>query len=49
MTQVVDAARSLMLGGTQTDIAAIWQALAWCGGLLIVLVPLAVRKYRRVA
>jgi ABC-2 type transport system permease protein len=48
VTQVVDAARSLMLGGTQQDTRAVWQALAWCGGLLVVLVPLAVRKYRRV-
>jgi ABC-2 type transport system permease protein/oleandomycin transport system permease protein len=48
VTQVVDAARSLMLGGTQHDTRAIWGALAWCGGLLAVLTPLAVRKYRRV-
>ncbi len=49
VTQVVDAARSLMVGGTLQDTSAIWQALAWCGGLLVILVPLAVRKYRRVA
>jgi ABC-2 type transport system permease protein len=49
VTQVVDAARSLMTGGTLTDTSAIWQALAWCFGLLIVVVPLAVRKYRKVA
>jgi ABC-2 type transport system permease protein/oleandomycin transport system permease protein len=49
VTQVVDAARSLMVGGTLQDTSAVWQALAWCAGLLIVLVPLAVRKYRRVA
>ena len=48
VTQVVDAARSLMLGGTQYDATAIWQAMAWCGGLLVLLVPLAVRKYRKV-
>ena len=29
--------------------APVWQALAWCFGLLIVMVPLAVRKYRKVA
>ena len=29
--------------------SAVWAALAWCFGLLVVLVPLAVRKYRRVA
>lgn len=49
VTQVVDAARSLMVGGTLHDASAVWQALAWCAGLLLVLVPLAVRKYRRVA
>jgi ABC-2 type transport system permease protein/oleandomycin transport system permease protein len=49
VTQVVDAARSLMTGGTLHDTAAVWASLAWCFGLLIVLVPLAVRKYRRVA
>jgi len=49
VTQVVDAARSLMTGGSLTDTAAVWAALAWCAGLLIVLAPLAVRKYRRVA
>ena len=42
-------ARSLMVGGTLQDTGAIWASLAWCFGLLIVLVPLAVRKYRRVA
>jgi ABC-2 type transport system permease protein/oleandomycin transport system permease protein len=49
VTQVVDAARSLMVGGSLHDMSSVWQALAWCAGLLIVLVPLAVRKYRRVA
>ena len=49
VTAVVDAARSLMTGGTLTDTSAVWQALAWCFGLLIVMVPLAVRKYRKVA
>jgi len=49
VTQVVDAARSLMTGGSLQDTGAVWAALAWCAGLLLVLVPLAVRKYRRVA
>jgi ABC-2 type transport system permease protein len=49
VTQVVDAARSLMTGGSLTDSASVWQALAWCFGLLVVVVPIAVRKYRRVA
>ena len=38
-----------MTGGSLHDSAAVWQALAWCAGLLVVLVPLAVRKYRQVA
>jgi ABC transporter DrrB family efflux protein len=49
VTQVVDAARSLMVGGTLHDSRAVWASLAWCFGLLILLVPLAVRKYRKVA
>ncbi len=49
VTQIVNACRSLMVGGSLTNTAAIWQALAWCAGLLILFVPLAVRKYRRVA
>jgi ABC-2 type transport system permease protein len=49
VTQVVDAARSLMTGGTLQDTSAIWQALAWCFGALVIVVPLAVRKYRKVA
>jgi len=49
VTAVCNAARSLMVGGPYHDPTAIWQALAWCGGLLVILVPVAVRKYRRVA
>ena len=49
VTQVVDAARSLMVGGTLQDTGAVWAALAWCVGALIIVVPLAVRKYRKVA
>jgi ABC-2 type transport system permease protein/oleandomycin transport system permease protein len=48
VTQVVDAARSLMVGGVTHNTASIYQALAWCAGLLIVLVPLAVSKFRQV-
>jgi ABC transporter DrrB family efflux protein len=48
VTQVVDAARSLMVGGVTHDTASIYQALAWCAGLLIVLIPLAVSKFRQV-
>ena len=49
VTQVVDACRSLMTGGPLHDTGAVWASLAWCFGLLIVLAPLAVHKYRRVA
>ncbi|HEY1650712.1 MAG TPA: ABC transporter permease [Acidimicrobiales bacterium] len=49
VTQIVDATRSLMVGGTLHNSGAVWAALAWCFGGLLVLVPLAVRKYRRVA
>jgi ABC-2 type transport system permease protein/oleandomycin transport system permease protein len=40
---VVDACRHLLVGGSGSPL----KALAWTIGLLIVLVPLAVRKYRR--
>jgi len=40
---VIDACRHLMVGGHGSPLAA----LAWTIGLLVVLVPLAVRKYRR--
>jgi ABC-2 type transport system permease protein len=49
VTQVVNAARSLMVGGPVHDTKAVWLSLAWTFGLLIVLAPLAVRKYRKVA
>jgi ABC transporter DrrB family efflux protein len=45
VTQTIDAARALMLGGPTTE--AVLIALAWGFGLLAVLAPLAVRKYRR--
>jgi ABC-2 type transport system permease protein/oleandomycin transport system permease protein len=49
VTQVVDACRSLMTGGSLHDPGAVWAALAWCAGILIVLAPISVRKYRKVA
>jgi ABC-2 type transport system permease protein len=49
VTQVVNAARSLMVGGPEHDTHAVWLALAWIAGLLVVFIPVAVRKYRRVA
>jgi ABC transporter DrrB family efflux protein len=45
VTRVVDAVRALVLGqpaGTEVAIAA-----AWIGGIALVFIPLAVRKYRR--
>jgi ABC-2 type transport system permease protein len=49
VSQVIDASRQLMLGGHSElwSTRNIWLALAWTVGLLAVLVPLAVRKYRR--
>ncbi len=42
---VVDAVRSLLLN--QPDATKIWEAVAWCLGILIVFVPLAVLAYGR--
>jgi ABC-2 type transport system permease protein len=42
---VIDACRHLMVGGPIPGSA--WKALAWTIGMVVVLVPLAVRKYRR--
>jgi ABC-2 type transport system permease protein/oleandomycin transport system permease protein len=44
VTLTADAARSLALTGTPSSLAG---ALAWIGGILIVFVPLSVRRYRR--
>jgi len=45
VTATADAARALAIGG---DVwSPLWQVLAWVGGILIVFVPLCVRKYRR--
>ena len=51
---VVDAIRSLTLGGrlsrtlhVGSTFTHVWQALAWIVGILVVFVPLAVRRYRR--
>ena len=49
VTQVVNASRSLMVGGPLHDSGAVWSALLWSAGLLVVLAPIAVRKYRKVA
>jgi ABC-2 type transport system permease protein/oleandomycin transport system permease protein len=39
------AVRALMIGGPTT--AYLLQSLAWCVGILLVFVPVAVRRYRR--
>jgi len=58
VTVVINAARALMVGrpklspitahlfSTPPTGTAIWHALAWIGGMLVVLAPLAVRRYR---
>jgi ABC-2 type transport system permease protein/oleandomycin transport system permease protein len=45
VTQVIDAMRSLAIGGPVAD--SLWKALAWLAGIFIVFLPLAVRAYRR--
>lgn len=49
VSQVVGASRSLMVGGPVHNSNAVWISLAWIVGFLVVLAPIAVRKYRRVA
>jgi ABC transporter DrrB family efflux protein len=46
---VINGARSLMVGGPFHSTAAVWEALAWCVGLLVVLMPLGVWRYRKTA
>ena len=45
-TIVVDATRALFLGTPAGD--SIWQAIAWSVGLIVVLAPVAVARYRRI-
>jgi ABC transporter DrrB family efflux protein len=45
VTATADAARALAIGGDVWD--PLWQVFAWVGGILLVFVPLCVRKYRR--
>lgn len=42
---LISAVRGLLLN--QPDVTAIWQAIAWCVGLLVVTIPLAVWAYGR--
>jgi ABC-2 type transport system permease protein/oleandomycin transport system permease protein len=44
---VINGARSLMVGGQFHSTSEVWYALAWIGGLLLVLVPLGVWRYRK--
>ncbi len=41
---VCNAVRALMVGGPTATY--VWESLVWCAGLLIVLAPLAVNRYR---
>jgi ABC transporter DrrB family efflux protein len=45
VTATADAARALAIGGDVWD--PLWQVVAWVTGILLVFVPLCVRKYRR--
>jgi ABC-2 type transport system permease protein/oleandomycin transport system permease protein len=48
VSQAVDAARYLMLGGVYHQYAdSLWKSIAWSVGLLVILAPFAVRRYRR--
>ncbi len=47
ITVTVDTLRGLALGGPV--LTPLWQSLAWIGGILVVFVPLAVRRYQRVS
>jgi ABC transporter DrrB family efflux protein len=45
VTETADAARALAIGGNVID--PLWQTVAWSIGILLVFVPLCVRRYRR--
>jgi ABC transporter DrrB family efflux protein len=42
-----DAVRFLVIGEAGGSASDVWQALAWCVGILLVFAPIAVRRYRR--
>ena len=46
VSEVIDAARGLMVGGVADVAGHVEVSLVWSVGLLIVLAPLAVHKYR---
>jgi ABC-2 type transport system permease protein/oleandomycin transport system permease protein len=43
---IVNACRALMIGGPTASL--VLQSIAWCAGIIIVLSPLAIHRYRRV-
>jgi ABC transporter DrrB family efflux protein len=45
VSSTASAVRALTLGGPTT--AEVWEAIAWCVGILVVFAPIAVRLYRR--
>ncbi|HWW52752.1 MAG TPA: ABC transporter permease, partial [Acidimicrobiales bacterium] len=44
---VINGARSLMVGGIFHSTHEVWYALLWIAGILVVLAPLAVWRYRK--
>ncbi|MDA8360052.1 MAG: ABC transporter permease [Actinomycetota bacterium] len=51
VSQVIDASRELMLGGHSNlwSMSDVWQSLSWSAGILVVVAPIAVWRYRRTA
>ncbi len=47
LTHAADAARALSIGGEVMRPALM--TILWCGGLLAIVIPLAVRRYRRIS
>ncbi len=47
VSQTIDAVRSLMVGGVYHDPMSIWVSLLWSLGILAVLAPVAVVRYRK--
>jgi ABC transporter DrrB family efflux protein len=45
VSATANAVRALTLGGPTSHY--VWSALAWCGGIILLFAPLAVRLYRR--
>jgi ABC-2 type transport system permease protein/oleandomycin transport system permease protein len=48
VTQVVEAVRYLTQGNVVNGFSFIWHTLVWAAGILIVFIPLAVWRYRKV-